>query len=233
MVEGGTHVSCHSQSARVQLDGVDDRRGHHRPILAVLAIPNFLKYQARAKQSEAKTNLVALHTSELAYSPRKIPTSTISTRSGLPSRVPLNCITMNWIVILPCSTRLNSSQPVSFKLKISLSVKAISAFGGLDSCQLIPYNLTHDVGSDVGRMYDCRVGSRQSYGGSMGQLTMLKIKALRVRVCLVMVPGCICELGNRVKSVDSTNCCGRQAARTWGWVAGRRFRYRRREPEPS
>ena len=36
-------------------------------ILAVLAIPNFLTYQARAKQSEAKTNLVALHTSELAY----------------------------------------------------------------------------------------------------------------------------------------------------------------------
>ncbi len=36
-------------------------------ILAVIAIPNFLKYQARAKQSEAKTNLVAIHTSETAY----------------------------------------------------------------------------------------------------------------------------------------------------------------------
>lgn len=36
-------------------------------ILAVIAIPNFLKYQARAKQSEAKTNLVAIHTSEMAY----------------------------------------------------------------------------------------------------------------------------------------------------------------------
>ena len=36
-------------------------------ILAVIAIPNFLTYQARAKQSEAKINLVALHTSELAY----------------------------------------------------------------------------------------------------------------------------------------------------------------------
>ncbi len=36
-------------------------------ILAVIAIPNFLKYQARAKQSEAKNNLVAIHTSELAY----------------------------------------------------------------------------------------------------------------------------------------------------------------------
>ena len=36
-------------------------------ILAVIAIPNFLKYQARAKQSEAKSNLVAIHTSEMAY----------------------------------------------------------------------------------------------------------------------------------------------------------------------
>ena len=36
-------------------------------ILAVIAIPNFLKYQARAKQSEAKANLVAIHTSEMAY----------------------------------------------------------------------------------------------------------------------------------------------------------------------
>ncbi len=36
-------------------------------ILALIAIPNFLQYQARAKQSEAKNNLVALHASELAY----------------------------------------------------------------------------------------------------------------------------------------------------------------------
>ena len=36
-------------------------------ILAVIAIPNFLKYQARAKQSEAKANLAALHASEMAY----------------------------------------------------------------------------------------------------------------------------------------------------------------------
>lgn len=36
-------------------------------ILAVIAIPNFLKYQARAKQSEAKTNLAALYASEMAH----------------------------------------------------------------------------------------------------------------------------------------------------------------------
>ena len=36
-------------------------------ILATIAIPNFLRYQAKAKQTEAKSNLVALHTAEIAY----------------------------------------------------------------------------------------------------------------------------------------------------------------------
>ena len=36
-------------------------------ILAAIAIPNFLKFQARSKQSEAKTNLKAVFTAETAY----------------------------------------------------------------------------------------------------------------------------------------------------------------------
>ncbi len=36
-------------------------------ILAVIAIPNFMRYQAKAKQTEAKNNLVAIHTWEMAY----------------------------------------------------------------------------------------------------------------------------------------------------------------------
>ena len=36
-------------------------------ILAAIAIPNFLKFQAKSKQSEAKTNLGAIYTGELAY----------------------------------------------------------------------------------------------------------------------------------------------------------------------
>ncbi|WP_447974346.1 type IV pilin protein [Nitrospira sp. Kam-Ns4a] len=36
-------------------------------ILAAIAIPNFLSYQAKAKQSEAKTNLGAVYTSEVSY----------------------------------------------------------------------------------------------------------------------------------------------------------------------
>ena len=35
-------------------------------ILAAIAIPNFLKFQAKAKQSEAKNNLSALYTAEMS-----------------------------------------------------------------------------------------------------------------------------------------------------------------------
>lgn len=36
-------------------------------ILAAIAIPKFMSFQARAKQSEAKTNLVHVHAAEIAY----------------------------------------------------------------------------------------------------------------------------------------------------------------------
>jgi type IV pilus assembly protein PilA len=36
-------------------------------ILAAIAIPKFMSFQARAKQSEAKANLVHIHTAEMAY----------------------------------------------------------------------------------------------------------------------------------------------------------------------
>jgi len=36
-------------------------------ILAAIAIPNFLKFQAKSKQSEAKTNLKGIYTAETSY----------------------------------------------------------------------------------------------------------------------------------------------------------------------
>ena len=36
-------------------------------ILAAIAIPNFLRYQAKSKQSEAKTNLGSIFTSQVAF----------------------------------------------------------------------------------------------------------------------------------------------------------------------
>ncbi|MBN2468649.1 MAG: prepilin-type N-terminal cleavage/methylation domain-containing protein [Deltaproteobacteria bacterium] len=40
-------------------------------ILAAIAIPNFMRYQAKAKQSEAKTNLGSIYTTEVAYRAEK------------------------------------------------------------------------------------------------------------------------------------------------------------------
>ena len=36
-------------------------------ILAAIAIPNFMRYQAKSKQSEAKVNLGSIYTSEVTY----------------------------------------------------------------------------------------------------------------------------------------------------------------------
>ena len=36
-------------------------------ILAAIAIPNFLKFQAKSKMSEAKTNLGAIYTGQISY----------------------------------------------------------------------------------------------------------------------------------------------------------------------
>ena len=36
-------------------------------ILAAIAIPNFLRYQARSRQSEAKTNLGAIYVGQVSF----------------------------------------------------------------------------------------------------------------------------------------------------------------------
>ena len=48
-------------------------------ILAAIAIPNFLKFQAKAKQSEAKTNLKAAFVAEKAYFAEKDTYAVFST----------------------------------------------------------------------------------------------------------------------------------------------------------
>ena len=51
-------------------------------ILAALAIPNFIKFQARSKQSEAKANLKAMFTAEKAYFQEKDAFSGLSNIVG-------------------------------------------------------------------------------------------------------------------------------------------------------
>ena len=54
-------------------------------ILAAIAIPDFLKFQAKAKQSEAKTNLGAIFTTQVAYYGEN---STYAGRNGMNTAVP-------------------------------------------------------------------------------------------------------------------------------------------------
>ncbi len=56
-------------------------------ILAAIAIPNFIKFQARSKQSEAKSNLKSLFTSEKSYKQEKdVYTSCIAKMGFAPER---------------------------------------------------------------------------------------------------------------------------------------------------
>lgn len=53
-------------------------------ILAAIAIPNFLRYQAKTKQSEAKTNLGAIFTSQVTYFGEEDTYSTVSNIAWAP-----------------------------------------------------------------------------------------------------------------------------------------------------
>src|SRR5882724_11411084 len=51
-------------------------------ILAAIAIPNFIKFQARSKQSECKSNLKSMFTSEKSYKQEKDIYSTCISKIG-------------------------------------------------------------------------------------------------------------------------------------------------------
>jgi type IV pilus assembly protein PilA len=53
-------------------------------ILAAIAIPNFLRYQAKTKQSEAKTNLSAIFTSQVSYFGEEDTYGTVATIGWAP-----------------------------------------------------------------------------------------------------------------------------------------------------
>lgn len=51
-------------------------------ILAAIAIPNFIKFQARSKQSEAKANLKAAFTAQKSYYQEKDTYTTLASQAG-------------------------------------------------------------------------------------------------------------------------------------------------------
>jgi len=57
-------------------------------ILAAIAIPNFLRFQAKSKQSEAKTNLGGIYTAEVAYRAEHDAYADLNVISWAPSGTP-------------------------------------------------------------------------------------------------------------------------------------------------
>src|SRR5512140_245324 len=64
-------------------------------ILAAIAIPNFLKFQAKSKQSEAKSNLGAIFTGQVSYFGENNVYSTFSNINWSPSGTPRYRYTLN------------------------------------------------------------------------------------------------------------------------------------------
>ena len=57
-------------------------------ILAAIAIPNFLRFQAKSKQSEAKTNLGAIYTGQSSYFGERNSYGNFDRSTGLPRGLP-------------------------------------------------------------------------------------------------------------------------------------------------
>jgi type II secretory pathway pseudopilin PulG len=62
----GRHLGLGEGTQREQ-QGLCHRGYRHVGILAAIAIPNFIKFQSRAKQSECKAQLRSIHTAALSY----------------------------------------------------------------------------------------------------------------------------------------------------------------------
>jgi type IV pilus assembly protein PilA len=67
-------------------------------ILAAIAIPNFLKYQSKAKQSEAKTGLKGVFTSEVAYFSEKNSFDKFSIINYSPSGKPKYAMSVGTVI---------------------------------------------------------------------------------------------------------------------------------------
>jgi type IV pilus assembly protein PilA len=66
-------------------------------ILAAIAIPNFLKFQAKSKQSEAKSNLGAIYTGQVSYFGENNAYSNFSAINWSPSGTPRYRYTLNGV----------------------------------------------------------------------------------------------------------------------------------------
>jgi type IV pilus assembly protein PilA len=88
-------------------------------ILAAIAIPNFIAYQAKSRQSEAKVNLAAIFTSATAFAaeqpiPTYVPGATLSAIGWSPSGQPRYTYFYGTGTTSPATTATAFSLPSNF-----------------------------------------------------------------------------------------------------------------------
>jgi type IV pilus assembly protein PilA len=65
-------------------------------ILAAIAIPNFLQYQMKSRQAEAKTNLGAIRTSEISFQAERSCYLAVSQEGALPAAAGTKTLPVAW-----------------------------------------------------------------------------------------------------------------------------------------
>jgi type IV pilus assembly protein PilA len=96
-------------------------------ILAAIAVPNFIKFQCRSKQSEAKGNLKALYTSQEAY---RAEFDNYTTIASIPAGSNAGTTT-NAIGFVPKGAKLRYSYIVPAGTATSFSADATAAAGSI------------------------------------------------------------------------------------------------------
>jgi type IV pilus assembly protein PilA len=151
-------------------------------ILAALAIPNFIKFQARSKQSEAKSNLKGLFTAERSYyQEHDTYTSCVRTMGFNPERANRYRYTVNTTVRADetCGTtelRANAAgvtantdgdiEADSFKYSVASTAAANAAAAAATYAPVAPLNSNITVAANLVGVTPAAASPLGSFGGA-------------------------------------------------------------------
>ena len=120
-------------------------------ILAAIAIPNFLRFQAKSKQSEAKTNLKAIFTAEKSYFAEKDTYSTFATIGFAPEAGNRYSYSVNGAEIIVGSTSAAAAAGVTLTATTFLAGAQgnVDTDATLDTWYMNGLNALANVSNDV------------------------------------------------------------------------------------